>query len=99
MKDVFLVHITLPEFFSQKFYQLIQDQRKHINNLMENQVVLSYALDMERKSVWAYISAKSEKEIKEIVSKFPIIREVKFTIHELAFYDTSHQALPDLILN
>lgn len=99
MKDVFLVHITLPEFFTQKFYELIQKQRKHINTLLESQIVLSYSLDMERKNVWAYVSAEDEKEVMDILSEFPIIHEVKVSIHELAFYDTSHKALPDLILN
>lgn len=99
MKDVFLVHITLPDVFSKSFYDLIQKQRDHIKTLLEKQIVVSYSLDMERKNVWFFVSAENEKEILDILGDFPIIHNVQFTIHELAFYDTAHKALPDLILN
>jgi hypothetical protein len=99
MKDVFLVHITLPDFFSKKFYDLIPKQRALINNLLEKRVVLSYSLDMERKNVWVYIDAISEQHVMDILSTFPIIKEVKVNIHELAFFDSAPITLPDLILN
>lgn len=99
MKDVFLVHITLPDVFSQNFYDLIQKQKNHISVLLEKQIIVSYSLDMERKNVWVFISAENEREVMDLLGDFPIIREVKVSIHELAFYDASHKALPDLILN
>lgn len=99
MKDVYLVHITLPDFFTQRFYDLIPKQRDLINQLLEKQIILSYSLDMERKNVWAFIEADTEHEVMDILSTFPIIKDVKVTIHELAFHDASHKALPDLIMN
>ncbi|WP_317897233.1 hypothetical protein [Aurantibacillus circumpalustris] len=99
MKDIYLVHITLPDVFSQAFYDLIQKQRNHINELLERQIIISYSLDMERKNVWVFISANSEKEVRNRLNSFPIIKEVKVIIHELAFHDAAHKALPDLILN
>lgn len=35
MKDVYLVHITLPEIFTPKFYSLIPAHRLIINDLMD----------------------------------------------------------------
>ena len=99
MKDVFLVHIILPDVFTQKFYEMIPKQREHINGLLEKQTVISYSLDMERKNVWVFVSATDENEVMDLLSAFPIIKEVKVTIHELAFHDASHKALPDLIMN
>jgi hypothetical protein len=99
MKDVFLVHITLPDFFSKKMYDLIPKQRELINDLLDKRVVLSYSLDMERKNLWVYIDAISEQEVMDILSTFPIIKEVKVNIHELAFFDRAPLSLPDLILN
>jgi len=99
MKDVFLVHITLPDVFTQKFYDIIPKQKEHVNDLLEKQIILSYSLDMERKNVWVFISAANETEVMDLLSAFPIIKDVKVTIHELAFYDASHKALPDLIMN
>jgi hypothetical protein len=99
MKDVYLVHITLPDVFTQRFYDLIPKQRDLINQLLEKRIVLSYSLDMERKNVWAFIEADTETEVMDILSTFPIIKDVKIIIHELAFHDASHRALPDLIMN
>jgi hypothetical protein len=99
MKDVFLVHITLPDFFSKKFYDLIPKQRLLINQLLEKRTILSYSLDMERQNLWVYIEAVSEQEVMDILSTFPIIKEVKVNIHELAFFDRAPVSLPDLILN
>ena len=99
MKDVFLVHIILPEFFTAKFWDLIPKQTKRINDLLEKRVILNYSLDMERKNVWVFIEAKDEKAVMDILSTFPIIKDVKLNIHELAFYDAAPIGLPELIMN
>ncbi|MBP7809696.1 MAG: hypothetical protein KA163_10415 [Bacteroidia bacterium] len=99
MKNTFLVHLILPEFFTTKFMSLIPKQRSRINELMEKKVIRSYSLDMERQNVWAFIDAKNEEEVMEILQSFPIIKEVKLHIHELAFYDSAPVGLPELIMN
>jgi hypothetical protein len=99
MKDVFLVHITLPDFFSPRFWELVPKQTKRINDLLEKRVILNYSLDMERKNVWVFIEAKNEQAVMDILSTFPIIKDVKISIHELAFHDTAPIGLPDLIMN
>lgn len=99
MKDVFLVHITLPEIFTPEFYKLIPAQRSLINNLLEKRTLLNYSLDIDRQNVWATIEAISEQEVMDILSTFPIIKHVKVDIHELAFHDSAPIGLPDLILN
>jgi hypothetical protein len=71
MKDVFLVHITLPDIFTPKFWELVPKQTKRIN----------------------------EKAVMDILSTFPIIKEVKTNIHELAFYDAAPLGMPDIIMN
>ena len=99
MKNSFLVHIILPEIFSTKFMALIPKHRLRINELMEKNIIRSYSLDMERHNVWAFIDAMNEKEVMDILSSFPIIKEVKVTIHELAFYDFAPVGMPELIMN
>lgn len=99
MKSSFLVHIILPEIFSTKFMALIPMHRSRINELMEKNVIRSYSLDMERHNVWAFIDAKDENEVMDILSSFPIIKDVKVTIHELAFYDFAPAGMPELIMN
>ncbi|MGZ3931452.1 MAG: hypothetical protein ACXVP0_08870 [Bacteroidia bacterium] len=99
MKEVFLVHIRLPEIFSTRFMSMIPKHRALVNDLLEKRVMLSYSLDIERHNVWAFFEAKSEKEVMDILSTFPIIKDVKVKIHELAFYDSAPVGLPELIMN
>jgi len=99
MKDVFLVHIKLPEIFSSEFYELIPKQRLLINELLEQRIALSYSLDMERKNLWVFFEAKDKNELQTILNRFPIIKNVKVLIHELAFYDAAPVPMPDPIMN
>lgn len=99
MKSTFLVHVTLPEVFTPRLVALIPKQRSMINDLLEKRIVLNYSLDMNRHNLWVFIESKSEKEVIDIVTAFPIINEVKFHIHELAFFDSAPVGLPDLIMN
>lgn len=97
--DTFQVHITLPEVFTRRFAALIPFQRERVNDLMDQKVILNYALDIERKNLWVTIQAKNQTEVMDILSSFPIIKEVKVEIFELAFFDSAPMGLPELIMN
>jgi hypothetical protein len=99
MKEVFLVHITLPEVFTAAFYELLNSQRDRVNHLMENHILLSYSLDMERKYIWAFFETSGEGELKAILGSLPVIAHVHYTIHELAYYNAAPVSLPELIMN
>ncbi|MCW3078563.1 MAG: hypothetical protein JWO32_3172 [Bacteroidetes bacterium] len=99
MKDVYLVHITLPDFFTKPYYALVPAQRDVINALLKKRVIRGYSQDMDRKNIWCFIEAISEQEVMDILSTFPIISHVKVNITELAFFDTTPAILPDLIMN
>lgn len=94
-----MVHIQLPEVFSFEFYELIPRQREVINRLMDRRIILNYSLDMERKNVWAVFEVQDEAELLKELHTFPIIDDVKFEIHELAFHNAAPVDLPDVILN
>ncbi|MCC6369986.1 MAG: hypothetical protein IT236_03155 [Bacteroidia bacterium] len=81
------------------FYKLIPKQRAVVNDWMEKRVIVSYSLDMERQNVWVFMAAKSEQEVMDVLSTFPIIQFVKVNIHELAFHDSAQVVLPELIMN
>jgi hypothetical protein len=99
MKDVYMIHMVLPEVFTPRFYDILSGQKDRINDLLEKRVLLSYSLDMDRKNIWAFIEAKSKKELREILSKIPIVEHVKIRVHELAFHNEAPVNLPDLIMN
>ena len=99
MKEVYMVHIRLPEVFTFEFYELIPRQRELVNQLMEQHKVLNYSLDMQRKQLWAIVEVTDQQELLEILRSFPVIEEVEVNIHELAFHSTAPVDLPDVILN
>lgn len=97
--SVFQIHITLPSMFNQRFTALIPEQRRVVNKLLAAQVILSYALDMERQNLWITIQAKNQLQVMDILSTFPIIKEVQVDVFELAFFDTSPAGIHELIMN
>jgi hypothetical protein len=99
MKEVYLVHIFLPETFSSAFSELLNRQRDQIKALMESRVLLSYSLDMDRKNVWAYFETENRDHLNEVIKSIPVFSHVHFKIHELAFHNVAPVSLPDLILN
>jgi hypothetical protein len=99
MKEVFLVHITLPDVFTQELYDLVPRQRELINRLLEKRIVLNYSLDMERKNIWVFFEVKDRTELGLILGSFPTIDGIHVTIHEMAFHDVAPLPMPDPIMN
>lgn len=97
--DTFQIHITLPDVFTRRFAALIPQQRELVNQLLEKHVILNYALDMERSNLWVTMQAKDQQSAMDILSTFPIIKDVKVEIFELAFFDSAPKGLPELIMN
>lgn len=97
--DTFQIHITLPDVFTRRFAALIPQQRERVNQLLEKNVILNYALDMERSNLWVTIQARDQEEVMDILATFPIIKDVKVEIFELAFFDSAPKGLPELIMN
>lgn len=95
----FQIHITLPDVFSRRFAALIPQQRERVNQLLEERVILNYALDMERSNLWVTMQAKDQEGIMDILATFPIIKDVKVEIFELAFFDAAPMGLPELNMN
>ena len=97
--DTFQVHIKLPDIFTRRFAALIPQQRERVNQLMEERVILNYALDMDRSQLWVTMQAKDQEAVMDILATFPIIKDVKVDIFELAFFDSAPMGLPELNMN
>ncbi len=95
----FHIHIRLPDVFSARFTALIPNQRERVNQLLEERIILNYALDMNRANLWITMQAKNQLHVMDILATFPIIKDVKVEIFELAFFDATPIGLPDLIMN
>ena len=99
MLDTFQIHIKLPELFTKRFVSYIPEQRRIVNELLEKRVILNYALSMDRGNLWITLQAKNQLEVMDVLATFPIINDVKFEIYELAFFDTAHLGMPEMIMN
>lgn len=99
MLDTFQVHIKLPEIFTKRFVSYIPEQRRIVNELLEKRVILNYALSMDRANLWITIQAKNQLAVMDILATFPIIKDVKVEIFELAFFDTAQIGMPEIIMN
>lgn len=97
--DTFQVHIKLPDIFTRRFAALIPQQRERVNQLMEERIILNYALDMERSQLWVTMQAKDQEAVMDVLATFPIIKDVKVEIFELAFFDSAPMGLPELNMN
>ena len=95
----FFVDVTLVDSFRPQFYALIPEQRRVVNEMMNEGILVSYSLSLERTKLWVVMEVKSEQEVLDVLAKFPLIKFMKPEIHELAFHDNVHSGFPHLSLN
>jgi muconolactone delta-isomerase len=95
----FMVNVTLPNFMDEDFINLIPEQRAHVDNLMNEGKIESYALASDRTKLWVVMNVDSETKAVKILRNFPIFEYVEYEIIELAFYNSSQFFFPSLSLN
>jgi len=94
-----MIDITLPEYLSEEFVSMIPLQRSIVNRLMGRGVINSYSLSMDRGKIWTVVNAETEKDAERTVGSFPLVRFMRYEIHELAFNNNIAQILPRFSLN
>ncbi len=95
----YMVDIDLPVPFNNEFISLIPKQRAVINKLMGERIISSYAVSIEDGKLWTTLLAESEESVTEILSTFPIIKYVDYSISKLAFHNNINIATPQFSLN
>lgn len=93
MKKQFMVEFELPEVFDEKFMALIPKQRDVVNKLLADRKMKSYSLALDRSVLWAVFVAKSEFDVLEMISEFPLVDYMTPYISELMFNNTESQVL------
>lgn len=97
--DQYLIDIDFPDEADDEFVSLIPSQRSMINTYMHSGIVTSYSLSSDRTKLWITIVAENEKEVGEILSTFPLISYMVYSIHKLAFHNTAQYSMPPISLN
>lgn len=90
-----IIQFTVDE----SFMTLVSPHRTYINYLINKDVVDSYAVSMETKTVWITFNAMSKAEVEQLLSKSPLYKYWTFRIEELFVYDGRLFRLPLLQLN
>ena len=82
----------------ENFWAIIPSHRQHVNELMRDETIVTYAVNEVRSKGWVVLNANSEEEAIAIVEEFPIRPFVRYEIDELFIFDSKIGA-PKLVLN
>jgi hypothetical protein len=91
--------VTAKFQWSEELMELIPEHRKHINKLIEDEVIEHYAVSMEAERVWITINAKTKVEVKKLLSSSPLYKLWKVDVNELMAWDGQTYRLPAVQLN
>ncbi len=94
----FLCTFYLPVQLDQEFWELIPRHRNYINNLMREEVIITYSVNHTRTKGWVVVNAESEADAAKIIEGFPIRRYIRFEMDELFIFD-SMIGTPKLVMN
>ena len=86
--------VTIRFEMTDNFMELVPPHRTYINYLINKDIVDQYAVSMETQRVWITMTAKSKKEVEELLKKSPLYKFWTFEIDELFVIDGNHYRLP-----
>lgn len=89
MKNTYMVEFDLPETFDEQFMQLIPKQRYVVHQMLAEGVLKSYALSMDRGTLWAIMLGTSEFDVLETVSRMPLSPYMTPYVSELMFHNSA----------
>src|SRR5437762_682597 len=95
----FMVEMDLPIPFDEEFLLMVPRQRAMVNRLMNEGIIISYAVSFEKGKLWLTMLADSEAEVFSMISEFPIIRFVETRISKLAFHNSVGFQIPHFSVN
>ena len=94
----FQVSIFLSDNLDEKFWELIPQHRELISELMLDEKIITYSVNMERSKGWITVCADNVKEVRALLHGLPIIDYLTYEIDELFIFDST-STQPQLILN
>ena len=91
--------VTIDFEWDDEFQKLIPENRKYIDELIENGVVDHYVVTLESQKIWITMNAEDKSSIDEYLSKSPLFNYIKYEIDELLISDGVTYRLPAVQLN
>ncbi|WP_400190632.1 hypothetical protein [Hymenobacter sp. B81] len=97
---VFVVSLRLPESFDEEFVSTIPRHRAFINSLIEENIVVAYAISADRSRGWVTMHGPDADTVRGVVEQFPLFRFLEqVEIDELFVFDSGASRLPKISLN
>ena len=94
----FLFTFYLPEQLNEDFWACIPTHRRHINRLMDEEVIVTYSVNRDRSKGWIVLNAETMADACKIIERFPLRSFIRYEAEELFIFDSMIGA-PRLILN
>jgi muconolactone delta-isomerase len=95
----YMADVNFPQPLPEEFIALIPKQRKAVNDFMNEGVINTYSLALDRSKLWIIVFAESEKATTEYLSSLPLFKFMNIKIHELAFHENASIRTPHFSLN
>lgn len=95
----YMAEITLPLPFTDEFLSLVPRQRAVVNKLMNEGVIISYALSIESGKLWINLLAESEEKVNALIESFPIADFISYNTHKLTFHNSINFKIPEFSVN
>jgi hypothetical protein len=95
----YMVQIYLPDYLGDDFFNTIPKHKEFVNLLIEKGQIVNYSINLERTKGWIEMNAKSVDEVKNLISRFPIKKYIRYDINEIMIFDGEAYRLPKLVLN
>jgi hypothetical protein len=83
----YMVTVKFFTAFREEFASLIPNQRSEVNRLMEEGVLTSYSLSLDRETLWITIHAASSEAVESVIKSMPLYKFMRYEIVELMFHN------------
>lgn len=94
----YLCTFYLPALLEEDFWATIPSHRQYVNELMREEVIVTYAVNEMRSKGWVVLNADTEEDAAALIEQFPIRPFIRYEIDELFIFDSMIGA-PKLVLN
>ena len=94
----YLCTFYLPASLEEDFWETIPAHREYVNQLMREEVIVTYAVNEERSKGWVVLNADSVLDASNLIEQFPIRLFIRYDMDELFIFDSMIGA-PKLVLN
>ncbi len=82
----YIVIVKFIMAFQEEFASLIPSQRNEVNRLMEEGILTSYCLSLDREALWMTLRATSADNVKTMLKAMPLHKFMRYEIIELMFH-------------